>query len=106
MYPRVHAVAIPVPGCRPIPDLQKDLVSLGLEGVEASNILDVIDGYLGEGYGIADRPLKGTLYYVDVHVTLTRILLTQLVNTHRILEVMHSIFTYMYIYTASTFPIR
>ena len=63
LCPRVHAVAIPVPGCRPIPDLQQDLRSLGLVGVEASDILHVIDGYLGEGYGIADRQLKG----VHVH---------------------------------------
>ena len=56
---RVHAVAIPVPGCAPIPDLQNDMEMLGLEGVAATDILDVIEGYIGEGYGIDDRELKG-----------------------------------------------
>lgn len=70
MCSRVHAVAIPVPGCRPIPDLQQDLKALGLVDVEAGHILNVIDGYLGEGYGIADRQLKGvyTCMHVYIHV--------------------------------------
>ena len=55
---RVHAVAIPVPGCVPIPDLQNDMRSLGIGGVAAEDILDVIDGYEGEGYAISDKHLE------------------------------------------------
>ena len=57
---RVHAVAVPVPGCVPLLDLETDMRSLGIEGVAASDVLDVIEGYLGEGYGIASRELKGS----------------------------------------------
>ena len=57
---RVHAVAVPVPGCVPLLDLETDMRSLGIEGVAAGDVLDVIEGYLGEGYGIASRELKGS----------------------------------------------
>ena len=56
---RVHAVAVPVPGCVPIQDLQTDMELLGVGGMAPTDILDVIEGYDGEGYGIADRELKG-----------------------------------------------
>ena len=55
---RVHAVAVPVPGC--VQDLQNDMETLGVVGVAPTDILDVIEGYLEEGYGIANRELKGT----------------------------------------------
>ena len=55
---RVHAVAIPVPGCVPIRDLENDMETLGLVGVAASDILDVIEDYEGVAYGISDEDLE------------------------------------------------
>lgn len=46
---------------------------LGLEGVKASDILDVIEGYLGEGYGIADTKLKGITCSTHVYIGLSEI---------------------------------
>ena len=37
-------------------------------GVAPTDILDVIEGYDGEGYGIADRELKG-IYIHETNVT-------------------------------------
>ena len=56
---RVHAVAVPVPGCVPIRDLENDMEALGVRGVAATEILDVIEGYIGGGYFDVDQPLKG-----------------------------------------------
>ena len=55
---RVHAVATPVPGCVPLRDLQNDMETLGLVGVAASDVLDVIEGYETE-YGVSDDDLEG-----------------------------------------------
>ena len=55
---RVHAVAIPVPGCVPIRDLENDMETLGLVGVAASDILDVIEDYEGVAYGVSDEDLE------------------------------------------------
>ena len=54
----MHAVAIPVPGCVPIRDLENDMETLGLVSVAASDILDVIEDYEGVAYGISDEDLE------------------------------------------------
>jgi 1-aminocyclopropane-1-carboxylate deaminase/D-cysteine desulfhydrase-like pyridoxal-dependent ACC family enzyme len=64
---KVHAVAVPVPGCVPIRDLQNDMEALGVEGVAASDILDVIEGYNDDGYGVIDGDLLEMM--VDIFST-------------------------------------
>lgn len=44
--------------------------SLGVVGVAATDILDVIEGYLGEGYGVADRELKGEVNTLVVTIVI------------------------------------
>jgi 1-aminocyclopropane-1-carboxylate deaminase/D-cysteine desulfhydrase-like pyridoxal-dependent ACC family enzyme len=64
---KVHAVAVPVPGCVPLRDLEEDMRALGVEGVAGGEILDVIEGHEGEGYGISDQQLEELM--VEVFAT-------------------------------------
>ena len=40
-------------------DVGRELQELGMEGVEPCDIIDVTDQYIGEGYGVASKEVKG-----------------------------------------------
>ena len=56
---RLHAFSIARSSLEIYSLVGRELQELGMEGVEPRDIIDISDQYIGEGYGVASKEVKG-----------------------------------------------
>ena len=56
---RLHAFSIALSAEGLYSLVGRELQELGMEGVEPHDIVDISDQYIGEGYGVASKEVKG-----------------------------------------------